>query len=157
MNDEPLYRRILVPLDGSGFAESAILHAAPIAHSHNAELILLHVYVSPFRGLSDQVVLAGQEAQMEAVRENMRVYLVGKRNELRRQGVQARDEIIDAPGPATGICNYIEQNDIDLVVMSTRGHSGITRWLFGSVAQKVISEVRVPVMLIRPEHERAKG
>jgi nucleotide-binding universal stress UspA family protein len=90
---------------------------------------------------------------MAAVRENTQLYLVGLRNELRKQGVQAREEMIDAPGPARGICDYVETNDIDLVVMSTHGHTGITRWLLGSVAQKVLQGVKVPVMLIHPDQE----
>ncbi len=151
MNVEPFYKRILVPLDGSGFAERAIPHAAQIARTHYAELVLLHVYVSPFRSLADQVMLAGQEEQMAQVRENTRLRLVGLRNELRAQGVAAREEIIDAPGPARGICDYVEAHDIDLVVMSTHGHTGITRWLLGSVAQKVLQGVRKPVMLVRPD------
>ncbi|MCZ7545826.1 MAG: universal stress protein [Anaerolineae bacterium] len=151
MNDGPQYKRIVVPLDGSGFAELAIPHAAQLARKHEAELILLHVYVSPFRAMADQVVLAGQEEQMQAVIENMRVYLVGLRNVLRKEGVQVREEIIEATGPATGIYNYVEANEVDLVVISTHGRTGITRWLLGSVAQKVVQAVTVPVMLIRPD------
>jgi nucleotide-binding universal stress UspA family protein len=151
MQAEPEYKRIVVPLDGPGFAELAIPHAARIARNHNAELILLHVYVSPFRAVADQIMLAGQEEQMRILRENMRTYLMGLRNELRQEGIRARAEIVEAFGPARGVCNYVEANNVDLVVMTTRGLSGLTRWLFGSVAQKVLQGVRVPVLLIHPD------
>ena len=51
------------------------------------------------------------------------------------------------------LCDYINQEEVDLVVMSTHGRSGLARFLFGSVAQKVMQGVEAPVMLVRPDKE----
>ncbi len=145
------YKRILVPLDGSGWAERAIPYAADLARTHDAELALLHVYTPPFREFTDQLVLAAQENQMDALRQNVEQYLAGLRNGLRAQGVKAESYIVEAPGAARGICNFVENQDVDVIVMSTHGRSGFMRWLFGGVTHKVLQGVRVPVMLIYPD------
>ncbi|MEO0562991.1 MAG: universal stress protein, partial [Chloroflexota bacterium] len=70
---------------------------------------------------------------------------------LRERNINCRVQMIEGVGTATLICDYINGEDVDLVVMSTRGHTGLARFVFGSVAQKVLQGVRVPVMLVYPD------
>lgn len=60
-------------------------------------------------------------------------------------------QVIEAVGIASQICDYVKEENADLVVMSTHGRSGISRFVFGSVAHKVMQAVDVPVLLIRPD------
>lgn len=140
-----MYRRILVPLDGSDLAEQALGHAVAQASQFQAELVLLRV-VEPFphaRGISlsalDQIrrqshTWAGQ-------------YLERTAGGIRQPGLSVVHDIIDGR-PHTAIAEYAEANEVDLIVMSTRGQSGLSRWLIGSVADRVMRGVRVPVLLV---------
>jgi nucleotide-binding universal stress UspA family protein len=146
-----MYSKILVPLDGSTWAERALPHASRIARNHNAELVLLTVYQMPMRDYTDQMALAGVTEISDQLHERAKNYVTSQRNKLRNEGVNASYVLIEGGSPADKICDFVASEDIDLVVMSTHGRSGLARFLFGSVAQKVMQAVRVPVMLIRPE------
>lgn len=147
------YKTIVVPIDGSGWSERAIPHAADIARNNDAEIILLHVLRPPASEYTDQIALGGGEEQLQQIREEMKQKLIAMRNGLRAQGIDARVQVIEGVGVASLICDFINDQDVDLVVMSSHGRSGISRFIFGSVAQKVMQEVSVPVMIIRPDRE----
>lgn len=148
---QPMYNRILVPVDGSRWGERALPHAAKIARNHDAELILLTVYKLPMVEYEDQMTLAGATPISDQIRERAVNYMTSVRNQLRQEGVNATYIIVEGTSPAEEIRKYVEAEDIDLVVMSTHGRTGLARFLFGSVANKVLQTVRVPVMLIRPD------
>ncbi|MBN1963426.1 MAG: universal stress protein, partial [Anaerolineae bacterium] len=95
--------------------------------------------------------LAGVSEIADQIRERMEHYLIGLRNEQRRQGVNAQFVIVDGISPAASVCDFVQGEGIDMIVMSTHGRGRLARFLFGSVAQKVIQSVRIPVMLIRPD------
>lgn len=146
------YKKIVVPIDGSGYAKRAIPHAIDIAKSNaESEIILLHVFRPPASEYTDIIALAGQEEQINNMRNQVKNYLMGVRGELREQGVKCRVQMIEGVGTANLICDYVNGEDVDLVVMSTRGRTGIARFVFGSVAHKVLHGVRVPVMLVYPD------
>jgi nucleotide-binding universal stress UspA family protein len=148
----PFYQKIVVPLDGSKWSESAIPKATELARAHNAELILLHVYQSPTRGYTDQLALAGQQQMADQTYEQIRDQLVSLRNRLRQEGLRVREQIIRGHNPAQAICEFAESEEgISMVVMSTHGRTGISRWLLGSVAQTVMKELRCPVTLVHPD------
>ena len=147
-----MYQRIVVPLDGSRWSESAIPRAAELARVHDAELVLLHVYQPRGSDYADQWALAGQQQIADQAYEGMQEQLVALRNSLRQEGLRAREVIIRGGNPAQAICDYVEAEEgISLVVMSTHGRTGLARWLMGSVAQQVIKHARCPVMLVQPD------
>ncbi len=148
----PVYHKIVVPLDGSTWSERAIPQAAEIAREHDAELVLIHVYQSPVSEYTPQIALAGQQQMAEQTYEQMHEHLLALRNMLRHQGVRAREYLIRSNNPAQAICDFVESEEgVSMVVMTTHGRTGLTRWLFGSVAQSVIKKVRCPVTLVRPD------
>jgi nucleotide-binding universal stress UspA family protein len=61
--------------------------------------------------------------------------------------------MVEGGGVAPAICDFVENENVDLIVMSTHGRSGLLRFLFGSVTHKVIQAVRVPVLLVRPDED----
>lgn len=150
MTEQGRYKKIVVPLDGSGWSERAIPHAVDLAHSNGAELILLHVFKPPAPEYIDQLALAGQDDQLQQLREEKKQYLVSVRNQIRSEHVTVRVQMIEGAGVASIICDYINEEQPDLVVMTSHGRTGIGRWLFGSVAHKVMQEIQIPVMIIRP-------
>lgn len=151
------YDKILVPLDGSGWSQRAVPHAVDIARDNQSELILLHVFRAPAYEYTDQLALAGQDALASTAREDIKQYLIGLRTELRDEKLTVRTHLIEGSSVAHLICNYVNSEGIDLIVMSTHGRSGIARFLFGSVTNQVMQCVRVPVLLIHPETEMPDG
>ncbi|MCB9438121.1 MAG: universal stress protein [Anaerolineales bacterium] len=146
------YRKIVVPIDGSGWADRAIPHAARIAKNNDAELILLHIYHSPLAQYRDSVALAQQQGLVDQEREQIKQHIISIRTDLRNEGVTVRGHMIDGRDPAFQICRYVQAEGADLVVMCTHGRTGLARFLFGSVAQKVMQRLDVPVLLIRPDN-----
>lgn len=147
------YKKIVVPIDGSGWSRRAIPHAVDIARANGSELILLHVFHPPAADYADQLALAGQEGQIQHLRESVNQTMTSIANELRVSNVEVKVQIIEGSGVAGAICDYVRDENIDLVVMSTHGRTGIVRFLFGSVASKVMEGVKVPVLLIHPDKE----
>jgi nucleotide-binding universal stress UspA family protein len=155
MSRQGRYQKIVVPLDGSGWAQRAVPHACDIARTSGAEIILLHVFRPPAREFMPELALAHQEEQIQQLREQMKQYLIGVRSELRGESFQVRTQYIESSGEnvATMICDFVNDEEADLIVMSTHGRTGIGRVLFGSVAHDVMECVNVPVLLIKPDKE----
>ena len=152
MAANPQYKKIVVPVDGSGWSDRAIPHAARIAKNNDAEIILLHVYHSAIAEYKDSLALAKQDELVDQERERIKNHLISLRNDLRSQGITVRGHIIDGRNPAHQICKYVEGEGADLVIMSTHGRTGLARFVFGSVAHKVMQRLNVPVLLIRPDN-----
>ncbi len=148
-----MYAKILVPLDGSALAERAVPHAGEIARATGAEVILVQVVRAPLGNAPE----AGQTEEEKAIREaaaEARAYLgkiAGRLAEEKRS--KARAVILEG-SPAEGILGLAHNEDVDLIIMSTHGRSGVPKLLMGSVAEKVMLTTRRPVMLIKPERSR---
>jgi len=145
-----MYKRILIPLDGSPLAEQALPHAVAQAKHFQAELILLRV-VEPFahvRGVS----LADLERIRQQTRTWTREYLERIATDIQQEEISVQKVTVEGH-PHTGIAEYAESNQVDLIVMSTRGQSGLSRWLMGSVADRVVRGANVPVLLVRAGKE----
>lgn len=147
------FKKIVVPTDGSSWSERAIPYAEDFARIADGEVILLHIFTPPMHEFVDSLAIAGEYELANRIREEIKQHLIGLRNEVRAEGVKCRVHIIDAVGVANHICEYVQQEEADLVVMSTHGHSGLVRLVFGSVANKVMHDVDVPVLVIRPDLE----
>ena len=147
----PTTYKIVVPLDGSIWSESAIPQAQEIARAFDAEIILLHIFQSPASDYADQLALAGQQEAADRPYEEMREILIAMRNTLRQEGIRAREHIIRSNNPAQAIVDFVESEvGVSMVVMSTHGRTGLSRLLMGSVAQKVVKNLRCPVTLVHP-------
>jgi len=134
-----MYKRILVPLDGSELAETVLSHIEVMALAHDAEVILLRVL--PATG----VLPAVAEAERSAARKS----LDRAKKRLQEKGINAHTTIRHGEDAATEITDYAEVNDIDLIAMSTHGQSGVGRWIFGGVAEKVLRGTNKPILLVR--------
>ncbi len=150
----PVYQKIIVPLDGSKWSESAIPRATELARLHGAELVLLHVHQPKSGSYSGDWALAGQQKIADQTYDQIHEQMIALRNRLRQEGLRAREVIIRGGNPPQAICDFLASEDgINLVVMSTHGRTGISRWLMGSVAQYVTKNARSPVTLVHPERQ----
>lgn len=148
-----MYRRLLVPLDGSALAEKALAHAQELARLFGSELILLRVVVSPYTLVAPDLILAGADPDLPALRANAEAYLRSVASRLEGQGVTVRTVVCDGPVAET-ILDQAQAQDADLIVMSTHGRSGVRRWVYGSVAERVLQGAACPVLLIRAAETR---
>lgn len=141
--------RMLVLLDGSETAEVVFKYARELSGRLHVDLELLHV-CSP----QDAGQLPMRRAYIEQKAELLRVeadeisYRFG--DGAIGQSIQARGNVV-VGDPAEEILKYVEENDMDLVLMSTHGSSGIKAWDIGSVANKVIHALKVPIWLVPSE------
>ena len=130
-------RRILVPVDGSTLAEAALDWAKGFARLLKARLVFLHVYPPGPAGMSRHA-----EVTFEALRTRM----VRLCRTLKKEGVKATF-IVRTGDAADRILGYADRND--LILTTTHGSGGFKRWIFGSVAEKLIHEARIPVLVYK--------
>lgn len=133
-----MYNRILVPLDGSDMAEGVLSQIEELASRNGTKVILLEV-------LSETGVLPST-AQREY--NEARQYLEAIVHKLESQGIKAMATMCWGK-PAEEIVDYARTHEVDLIAMSTHGRSGVSRWVFGSVAEKVLRSVFLPILNIR--------
>lgn len=150
------YQKILVPLDGSEFAATALPHAQLIAKQFGAELYLFHAiyepvgYIPAREGPAMTTIAVGPGDEEFARRlESTKRALELTAAEPRRDEIRVHTATRIGP-PAETIVDFAVEEKIDLIVMSTHGRSGLARWAFGSVANKVIQGAGCPVLTIRP-------
>ncbi len=145
-----LYTRIIVPLDGSKLAESALAEARRLAAITGSELHLIRVidYSSRDR-FGDFGMLYEYEAMAKALEEERGVaeaYLGDLAARVSPDGIPVSTEIIDGVA-ARAIVRQAKPGD--LIVMATHGRTGMKRWFIGSVAEEVLRHATVPVLLVR--------
>lgn len=144
-----MYTKILVPLDGSALAERALTHAEKIAKGTGAELILMQAVGIPLADAPEAGPSEETKAFTEEV-ESARAYLESVAGRLRKEGLPVRNVV--ARGAADSeILGFAHRENVDILVMSTHGRSGLSKLLMGSVAQKVMLTTKRPVMLVKPE------
>lgn len=143
-----MYKKILVPLDGSPLAETVLPHAQAIAKKEGAEIILLRIPTMPAQEFMDrQPAIAAKIKDEElAAAEN---YVNAKMRALKKNNIKVRTVTQAGPVPDT-ILEVAEKTHADMIAMSTHGRTGVQRWLIGSVADKVVHHAHIPVMLIHP-------
>jgi nucleotide-binding universal stress UspA family protein len=167
-----MLQRILVPLDGSDLAEAAIPYVKEISRRcEPLEVVLLQVVRLP-QGRSAPgymrqdaeipVMMPDSAAQLETARHpiyrdqeiesaraEVEAALTPIAQKLRGEDISVRVAVAFGR-PAQEIVDFAEREDIDFIAMSTHGRSGLSRWILGSVADKVLRGTSLPVLLVRP-------
>ena len=144
-----MVRSVLVPLDGSPFAEHALPTATVIAKACRAKLQLVKVHEPPPPPVAADEAGLFLEADLQ-VRRDERAYLRQQASRIRAQaGLRITTEVLDDP-IAAAIVQYAQRTGTDLIVMTTHAKGGMSEWLLGSVANRLVREVSVPILLLRP-------
>lgn len=150
-----MFRHILVPVDSSERSELALPFAAKIA-SQDSKITLLYVVEVPLYPffISPSPPALPQETEDYAIArqrhiEKAEAYLKRLQSSLAHPSVET--QIITGRDPAEHILDFSNKQAVDVIVIATRGHSGITRWIMGSVTQKVLQAASCPVLAI-PSH-----
>jgi nucleotide-binding universal stress UspA family protein len=141
-----MYKRILVTLDQSQLAEQALPHALEVAKAFGACIDLLSVV--PIYTYSDDTLTGPVILDWEPIRAGAEEYLGGVASRVREAGVECTTQI-ERGDVAEEILRFCAEAACDLIVMSTHGRSGLGRWVYGSIADKVLRHAKVPVLLVR--------
>jgi nucleotide-binding universal stress UspA family protein len=142
-----MYNRVLVPLDGSVAAEAIVPFVLEIAGPLDLEVVLLRV-IQP---LPPTVIEGSRHVEVEDVagrHADAAAYLAGIAAELGGRGVRVQTEVRRGE-PAEEISEAVREVGADLVAMTTHGRTGFGRLLFGSVAEAVLRQALVPVLMMR--------
>lgn len=147
------YKKIMVTLDGSDFAAQALPHAEGLAKNFGAELILFRVvpdaknYTEPIEEGYYRVMDERQQHFADDAMNRMDELV----NHLKLQHINVQP-VVDVGHPASKIVDYAKEHDVDLIVICTHGRTGLARWVYGSVAHRVLQHAPCSVFLIRAEH-----
>jgi nucleotide-binding universal stress UspA family protein len=154
-----VYKKVLVPLDGSELAECVLPHVESIAQGCGVQNIVLLSVVEPVHmpRVGEAAILSrkGTRRVDEDIRrinsENRAAaedYLDGVLTRIKHNGVTVRSEILTG-NAAESIAEYAAKNEVDLIMIATHGRSGVSRWAWGSVADRVLRSACVPVLMVR--------
>jgi nucleotide-binding universal stress UspA family protein len=144
-----MIRSIVVPLDGSPFAEHALPAAVAIARACRAKLRLVTVHEPPAPPLAADDAAIYVQVDV-GLRRAERVYLKDQASKVRKAGVALVVTALLDPPVAEALAEHAAARGADLVVMTTHGRGPLTRLWLGSVADELIRRIAVPVLLIRP-------
>ncbi len=166
-----MFNKVLVPLDGSDLAEAVLPYVEDIGKRCAAEVVLLQVVTTsrertaaispppekvamgPLADSTDRMTAVihpvYREQEMASIRTEVRRTLAGVKNRLIKAGLEVRVEVLFGR-PEVRIVEYAEKEGVDLLAMATHGRTGVGRWVFGSVAEKVLRASGLPILLIRP-------
>ncbi len=147
---EAALKTVIVPLDGSHLAEKALPRAAELARNMKLEILLLRAYSLP-----TSIYFSGEEygpdlSQLtEQIREEAQSYLEAKVQELHSEGLESVSSVLLQGEGAAEIIDTAQKTADNLVAMCTHGRSGLSRWVLGSVTERVILHSGDPVLVVR--------
>lgn len=150
-----MYKKILVPLDGSKLAEQVLPHVSQLAGCTGAEIVLLRVPSEPMYDylVPDPEIAAEMRRDIEM---GAQVYLDEIAAELRAMNLLISTVVVWGAPVQDTIVQAARELNADLIAMSTHGRSGLARLVIGSVADEIVRHAPVPVLLVRPEIPRVE-
>jgi nucleotide-binding universal stress UspA family protein len=145
-----MYKKIMVPLDGSELAECVLPHVEAFIKGFKiSNVILVRVLepeISNGREYSiDTKIITKRESERKSSAKDYLNHVV---NRLKHEGTALHTDVI--VGRVTeSLIDYTEKNDIDLILIATHGRSGVSRWIRGSIADKILRSANKPVLMVR--------
>ena len=160
-----MYKKIMVPLDGSETAECVLPHVEAFIKGFNVGDVLLVRVMEPVKPdfrvydniFDDEFIRQARKIWKDVEQQekiSVTEYLNRISEQFRKKGATVHSEVLIGD-VAKSLTDYAESNDIDLIIMASHGHSGIKRWIMGSVADKLFRSASVPVFMVRAA--RVKG
>jgi nucleotide-binding universal stress UspA family protein len=151
----PMYNKIMVPLDGSDLAECVMPHVEAIISAFKSKEVVLVRVVNPVQ-LPASVPAQGEfgftekdRHQLETNRKKTaQAYLEKIADSLNSSGTVFKFTVLEG-NPANMLADYAKESGVDLIVIASHGRSGISRWVMGSVAERIVRTSCIPVMMVR--------
>ena len=145
-----MYKKMMVPLDGSELAECVLPHVeAFITGFRIAEIVFVRVLEPMTISTSAGPHMLDDLKERESAREaSAREYLNQVVERIKHDGTKMQTVILNGR-VAERLSDYSGKNDIDIILIATHGRSGVTRWVRGSVADKILRSANLPVLMVR--------
>jgi nucleotide-binding universal stress UspA family protein len=140
-----MFKHILTPVDGSTLSECALPHAVTLSQAFDARVTLLRVVE---RNRTSGLSRAIDPLHWQIRKAEARAYLEELASRFEEAGLQPEEALLEGDA-AEHIVAFARNHDVDLIVMSTHGQSGLSGWNVSSVVQKVILGMHIPVMIVR--------
>ena len=152
-----MFKHVLVPLDGSLLAQTALDYITRVVDARCEITVMTSVQKPdiPLYGVSPMLVINPEYLDLDVLRKNARSYLEGVAAMLTERGFHATIRV-EIGEPAHAIVQIANAIDVDVIVMSTHGRSGINRLLFGSVTARVLSMAPRPVLVVPSDELQRK-
>lgn len=149
-----MYKKILVPVDGSELAECVLPHVETVARGCGVESITFVRVAEPARlpvsGDEYGFYSANLWQEMEsASKVAARSYLDQLVSRVKYDGIAVQAEVLTGGQAADMVAAYATKNEFDLIIIATHGRSGVSRWVWGSVADRILRSACVPVLMVR--------
>lgn len=144
-----MFKHLLVPIDGSPTSELAVSKAIGLAKAFDSRVTAIYVVDPyPFTGVGADFAY-GQGQYLSAAKTAATDALAHARNQMEQAGVKITTATVESHSVWRGILEAAQAGDVDLIVMGSHGRSGIEKLVLGSVAQRVVSHTKLPVLLVR--------
>lgn len=141
-----MYKKVLVPLDGSDLGESILPYVAQLARGLDAKITVMHVADVVRDAAGGGSLVHVPDGRKQSVKE----YLHNSREVLQKNGVARTDVLATSGVPSVEIVEHGRRDGYDLIAMATHGRSGLGRWVYGSTTDKVLHSTDLPMLLLRP-------
>lgn len=140
-----MFEHIVVPLDGSEIAEAVLAYVSPMASRLGSRVVLLHADADPYADMF------GPESMVRGEGNQMRLsgYLEGVAERLISKGIEC-STYYEMGTPSSVILRYVEEQNPDLVAMSTHGRSGLRRMVVGSITSTILPRAQAPLLVVHP-------
>jgi nucleotide-binding universal stress UspA family protein len=153
-----MYRKILIPLDGSERAEQVLPHVRELAQGRNTKLLLVHVVEPPMVAMpmvahgapTAAPVMVSLDDALTRTREEAKAYLQGAKERLESEGLSC-ETVLEQGGVVQQIVDVADEHDVDLIAMTSHGRTGLATAFFGSVAVGVLHRITRPLLLVRAQ------
>ena len=143
-----MYKKILAPLDGSEFSKCSLEHVKAIARGCQVPEVILLMAPEPVQYYGEASGGWMEDLKRQA-KDAAEKYIAEVADELKKEGIPTNGVIVSGRADEV-ILDYARKNKVDLIIMSTHGRSGVARWAFGSVADSVIRNSPIPVLIATP-------
>ena len=149
-----MYKHILVPIDDSPLATAAVEHALDLAQVFKSTVTIMSVVaIDPFVGVDFYKVAPSVTDHLLEAESNAQSHLDRVKFMFEELGIEVNTKILHEEKPAVGILNIADEVNADIIVMGSHGRSGIKKILLGSVAQQVMVNSHIPVMVVKSKEE----
>jgi nucleotide-binding universal stress UspA family protein len=147
------FQKILIAIDKSGYKDKIVEYAFDLAKAEDAEIIAIHVIDKASLGAVGDLLGYYRGGKIEAYQEEMKTQgsklLDNVRMSADSLGVRITTEVIVGQSVAESIIDYAREHDVSLIIVGTKGMTGVQKFLLGSVANNVITNAHCPVLAIR--------
>ena len=143
-----MYKKILAPMDGSEFSECILAHIKAIAVGCKVPEVVLFRAIEPIQTpyIAVDLFEEAEERAIAGIKESFNKIA----EEFKADGISTSQVIVKGYA-ANEILEYADKNNVDLIIMSSHGSSGIIRWALGSVTERVTRHATAPVLVVAPK------